>query len=114
MWSFAAVGMTACSDVRHDTFEIELTTDTDPHIVQLWHISDEHSTKLKPAYVLSFPQSYYAYRDNHEARNQTAIGLLLDRATLRPLTEVIGDATGIKEPLSTPRHKGRRPEENGA
>jgi hypothetical protein len=29
-----------------------------------------------PAYSLTFRQSYYAYRDNHEAKNQTTIGLV--------------------------------------
>jgi hypothetical protein len=82
---------------------MELTTDTDTQVVELFYHPEEMSRKYATAYALRFPQSYYAYRDNHNYREQTTIGLLLDRRSLRSLTEVMHSETGIQEPLSVLR-----------
>lgn len=89
-----------CSDIPLDTFEVEVTTDRDPHIVELWYHPNARSNEFQRAYRLKFPQSYYGYRDNHKYLKQTAIGLVLDKRDLMPLTEVIAKETGIHEALS--------------
>jgi hypothetical protein len=94
----------ACTGIRHYTYELEYTTDREPHTVQLWYDAGGGPGE-ELAYSLTFPQSYYAYRDNHDAEKQTTIGLLLDRRTLRPLTELIAAETGVTEPLKVPRYK---------
>src|SRR5947209_7259801 len=67
----AATGsLGGCTGVHHYTYEIEYTTDRQPHTVQLWYDEGQGSGE-QPAYSLTFPQSYYAYRDNHEAEKQT-------------------------------------------
>jgi hypothetical protein len=96
-----SVALAACTGVHHYTYEIEYTTDQQPHTVQLWYDEGQGAGE-KPAYSLTFPQSYYAYRDNHDAEKQTTIGLLLDRRTLKPLTELIAAETGVAEPLEVP------------
>jgi hypothetical protein len=101
----AMCSLLGCSGPRIDTYEIELTTDTEPQMVELFYNPDPHSMKYASAYGLKFPQSYYAYRDNHNYREQTTIGLLLDRRSLRALTEVMRSETGIHESLSVPRWK---------
>lgn len=95
---FALVG--GCSDIPLDTFEVEVTTDRDPHIVELWYHPNARSNEFRRAYRLKFPQSYYGYRDNHKYLKQTAIGLVLDKQDLMPLTEVVAKETGIHEALS--------------
>lgn len=94
----------ACTGVHHYTYEIEYTTDREAHTVQLWYDEGRRSD-AKLVYSLTFPQSYYAYRDNHDAEKQTTIGLILDRRTLRPLTELAASETGISEPLEMPRYR---------
>lgn len=106
-WSVALgvlAGLVACSGIRHYTYEIELTTDRQPHTVELWVEPAENSGGGEwLAYAMTFPQSYLAYRDNHDSLKQTTIGLLLDRQTLKPLTEVIASETGLREGLEVPR-----------
>lgn len=94
-----------CSDIRRGTFEVELTTERDPHVVKLWYNPKAHSNELRPAYRLEFPQSYYGYRDNHHYLNQTAIALLLEKPNLAPLAEVVAKQANITEPLSVLRFK---------
>ena len=103
-----AVGvmLASCSDINRDTFEIEYTTDDNPHTVELYHQGEKQGDRnWHRLYGLTFPQLYYAYRDNHDSLKQSAIGLLLDRETLRPLTEVIASETGVTETLNTPRFR---------
>lgn len=94
----------ACSGIRRYTYEIELTTDPDEHRVELWYDQGDGEGE-KVTYALNLRQSYYAYRDNHEAEKQTTIGLLLDVKTFKPLTELISAETGVREALATPRSK---------
>ncbi len=66
----------------------------------MWYRPNPHSMKFELAYSVKFPQAYYAYRDNHGYRKQTTIGLLLERPSLRALTDVMHAETGVQEPLS--------------
>lgn len=100
----ATSALGSCSNVQQYTYEIELTTDREPQTVELWYEPQEGSRDgLQFAYALTLPQSYYAYRDNHHSRRQTTIGLLLDRKTFQPLTDVIASETGLRESLQVPR-----------
>lgn len=101
LFAVATVALGACTGIRHYTYEVELTTNREPHTVQLWYDEGQGAGE-KPAFSLTFPQSYYAYRDNHEAEKQTVIGLLLDRQTLGPLTEIVARETGTLEALRVP------------
>ena len=89
-----------CSDIRQNTFEVELTTDREPQTVELWYQPNERSKDWALAYRVRFAQSYYPYRDNHYHLKQTTIGMLLDKNSFAPLTEVIGRDRQIEEPLS--------------
>jgi hypothetical protein len=101
----SAVLLTACLDaeIQTYTYEIELTTDTEPQVTELWYPPEERSSRRALAFAIRLPQNYYLYRDNHHHRNQTTIGLLLEKTSFRPLTEVMRTETGVEEPLSTPR-----------
>ena len=93
-----------CSEIKTDSYEVELTTDTDPHLVELWSQTEELSNERAPLYRLRMPQSYFAFRDNHAALRQTTIGLMLDKSKFAPLTEAVHRETGVEEGLSTPSH----------
>lgn len=98
------VGASACSDIRENTFEIELTTDTVQHTVELWYQPEGKRTDER-AYSLRFPQKFYAYRDNHHYLKQTTVGLLLEKPSLRSFAQVISEETGVRERISEPRHR---------
>ena len=98
----AALG--GCSGIKQDTYEVQLTTDRTPHTVELWR-EGRRSTKLEYVYSLAFAQAYYPYRDNHCCLKQTTIGLLMDKASLSPWTEIVASQSGINEGLDYPRWK---------
>lgn len=98
------VFLIGCSEVPRITFEIELTTDDNPHKVELYYRAKEpNDGRSHRLYGLKFPQQYYAYRDNHDSLKQSTIGLLLEKKTFKPITQVISAETGIIETISTPR-----------
>ncbi len=92
-------GTLGCSDIRRDTFEVELTTDELSKIVELWNQPVPLSNDYARAFAIELPQNYYVYRDNHHYLRQTRIGLLLDKETLQPLAKRLSAEAGVIEPL---------------
>ena len=92
--------LAGCSDIQTSTWEVELSADPTPHLVELWRETEDSKPTRVFAYSVEFPQSYYYFRDNHQHLKQTSIGLLFDRQTLRPLAPAIVEEAARPEAQS--------------
>ena len=96
----ATVLLGGCRDVPRPDFQPELTAERSAHEVELWYRPEDRSLKYAYGFTLRLPKAAFMFRQNHEERRQAAIGLLLDKVTLQPLTLRIAEETGARDSRS--------------
>jgi hypothetical protein len=78
-----------CSGPKTYTFEVALTTNNSLWTNTLWRPSNSHYGKFVRDFSIRIPQNFYIYRDNHQYKDQTTIGLALNKDTFNPISLTI-------------------------